>query len=519
MLPADSVRRLRSVAGNAAVVQLLRAGYPRTIDPGALTSEYASIQRCRGRDRDRRREAGKDDRAGGYQRDRDDPRDRDRRRGDRDRDRDQDRDPDRRPRELEDDRDRGRLSGDRGYDRDRRRGDREYDRDRDRRREDREYDRDRERKRRAGERGDDRNPAGKTRSRDGSPDRKRARALAPDEPGQALQRTEPASVGGAFSLLPAELIVEILSWVGQVTRSFGPAFSLVPANLAAVARLNGAWRVLVRDAAGSLGYHPGLMAKVNRAAEIKAEARFNLSFRTIMKPVAMKGMREFAANLVAAYAPAEHAYVAVGNSPAPLAAYVKLHHPQVVALFLPLSGISADAVQTWDSDDTAREHMRTYLGRYVGPEMLAGRRKVLVMDIVGSGSGLLTTQALLMRFYGTAVPQVEVSILALNELETFGHTELRTRDIRNEETDRVIFEAQVIPTLKGSASQGTVQAMILSKDFKDGMRFLMWERLEPQTIFAGKAPTGGELATGELARMLDELNRVPALIKQVDDLG
>ncbi len=300
---------------------------------------------------------------------------------------------------------------------------------------------------------------------------------------------------------------------------------MVPANLAAVTRLNRAWHALVNAAAGDLGYYPDLMAKANREADIKAVASFNLSFRTIMKPVEMKGVREFAANLVAAYAPAEHAYVAVGNSPAPLAAYIKLHHPHVVALFLPLSGIVADDVDTWDSDGAAREHMRTHLDRHVGPQRLAGRRKVLVMDIVGSGAGLLTTQALLMRFYRTAAPQVEVPILALNELETLGHTELRTRDIlaqaedRPQAEDRVIFEAQVIPTLQGDASQHTVQAMILSKEFKEGMRFLMWERLEPQTIFAGNAPTGGELATGEFARMLDELNRVPALIKEVDDLS
>lgn len=184
------------------------------------------------------------------------------------------------------------------------------------------------------------------------------------------------------------------------------------------------------------------------------------------------GVQDIAQALIRRYSPVSHAYIMLGNSPAPIAEFL-VRKEGVVCLSLPLSNVQLALADL--GDPGRRNRMWAFLGLYVAVDMLQGRTSVVVVDISGAGNALVGAQSILDRYY-------------INHL----HAGITVRSVMLNPKDRVAMldtgedELQpfgLIGLPSSSNDMASAQKGILNKTFKEDYGYGIWNRTQMNSVF------------------------------------
>lgn len=146
--------------------------------------------------------------------------------------------------------------------------------------------------------------------------------------------------------------------------------------------------------------------------------------------------------------------------------------------------------------------MISYLHHFVSPEMLQNKRPVVV-DVTGSGESLRVTRIMLSEYYKAMEYDTEVTILALNN-----------KDREMQPLPRQIGIEQVKGLPGGTRNQEDFLEQILQKFYKEGIRYLLWNRTEMIDIFRGEQ-IGPEVREAYYQRMLIEITRIEKVLQDM----
>lgn len=154
-----------------------------------------------------------------------------------------------------------------------------------------------------------------------------------------------------------EVLLQIISWAAGVIDVMGKKVATEPGTLQALAFLNRKWHQLIQGAAQQLGYcyWPEIRLLVNpdvsqgeRGAPPVPRLRIDaggLSSPTT-KPILGRddawGIHDMARTVVTKYAPGDHVFVSLGNSPSLVMEYVALMVPGAKVVHFPISALTPE---------------------------------------------------------------------------------------------------------------------------------------------------------------------------------
>ncbi|HTI09210.1 MAG TPA: hypothetical protein VL832_11665 [Puia sp.] len=194
------------------------------------------------------------------------------------------------------------------------------------------------------------------------------------------------------------------------------------------------------------------------------------------------GIFDIAASLIKALPPKEFAYVALGNSPAPIMHMVQeMTKGSTVILSLPMSDVTtADAAKIMEDGDK-KKNLFLYLSKYVSPDRLQ-REKVVVIDIAAGGKALRTAWFYLQQYYKSLDAPIEVRMQALNE------TPPQPEKLEGEAEEVIPNKFPALPPL--SKEQQDAQEKLVQKSFNKRYLLKEWEPAPLKDILSGELRQG-----------------------------
>lgn len=194
------------------------------------------------------------------------------------------------------------------------------------------------------------------------------------------------------------------------------------------------------------------------------------------------GIFDLAASLIKALPPKEFAYVALGNSPAPIMHMVQeMTKGSTVILPLPMSDVTtADAAKIM-TDEVKKKNLFSYLSQYVSPDRLQ-RDKVVVIDIAAGGKALRTAWFYLQQFYKFLGAPIEVHMQALNE------TSPQPEKLEGEAEEVIPNKFPALPPI--SKEQQDAQERLVQKSFNKRYLLKEWEPAPLKDILSGELRKG-----------------------------
>jgi len=127
----------------------------------------------------------------------------------------------------------------------------------------------------------------------------------------------------------------------------------------------------------------------------------------------LPAIQEAGEHLLATYPPADHVYIGLGASPAPITKYLELRKAQrneIEVYDLPLSGLQGlvgTIKNTWEHDEQKRSRLTSFIDQYLSAFVPSDKR-VVVLDF-STGNTLYVAEYILGEYLKAKAPQFEPS--------------------------------------------------------------------------------------------------------------
>lgn len=212
------------------------------------------------------------------------------------------------------------------------------------------------------------------------------------------------------------------------------------------------------------------------------------------------GLRRISQKLLEDYPPGANAFILIGNSPAPIYEFMR-RMAGVVVLTLPMSNIEVSYRRL--GDPAMRDRMWQFLGLYVPLARLGGKRSAVVVDITGSGNGLVGAETILNRYYNTHLHAgIRVKRQKLNPNDSVARLDTGGEDM----------EEFGLRGLRPNSNQmASAQKGILDQDYKVGYGYGMWNRTRMSDIYEHDHHVAGFDRERYLTMMIDLLRKKGSL--------